>query len=213
MIKKSRILQIANLWRCIPAYFLVFTISSDVRNLITDELYYWKKCAQRLENTKFDLFCGLMLDLKEYRSLLQYRISVWGGGKIRKIILKVLFPGMETLYINTPEIGPRLFIQHGFATNISALKIGSDCWINQQVTIGYTFDKKPPTIGNGVRISAGAKVIGDIKIEDNVIIAANAAVVKDIEENDIVGGVPAKKIGVNIEHKLYVNTKNKEEIL
>lgn len=211
MIKKSRILQIANLWRCIPAYFLVFTISSDVRNLITDELYYWKKCAQRLENTKFDLFCGLMLDLKEYRSLLQYRISVWGG--IRKIILKVLFPGMETLYINTPEIGPRLFIQHGFATNISALKIGSDCWINQQVTIGYTFDKKPPTIGNGVRISAGAKVIGDIKIEDNVIIAANAAVVKDIEENDIVGGVPAKKIGVNIEHKLYVNTKNKEEIL
>ena len=192
--------------------FLVFTISSDVRNLITDELYHWKKCAQRLENTKFDLFCGLMLDLKEYRSLLQYRISV-GGGKIRKIILKVLFPGMETLYINTPEIGPRLFIQHGFATNISALKIGSDCWINQQVTIGYTFNKKPPTIGNGVRISAGAKVIGNIKIEDNVIIAANAAVVKDIEENDIVGGVPAKKIGVNIEHKLYVNTKNKEEIL
>ena len=79
MIKKSRILQIANLWRCIPAYFLVFTISSDVRNLITDELYHWKKCAQRLENTKFDLFCGLRLDLKEYRSLLQYRISVGGG--------------------------------------------------------------------------------------------------------------------------------------
>lgn len=59
--------------------FLVFTISSDVRNLITDGLYHWKKCAQRLENTKFDLFCGLMLDLKEYRSLLQYRISVGGG--------------------------------------------------------------------------------------------------------------------------------------
>ena len=59
--------------------FLVFTRSSDVRNLITDELYHWKKCAQRLENTKFDLFCGLMLDLKEYRSLLQYRISVGGG--------------------------------------------------------------------------------------------------------------------------------------
>ncbi len=61
--------------------FLVFTISSDVRNLITDELYHWKKCAQRLENTKFDLFCGLMLDLKEYRSLLQYRISVGGNTK------------------------------------------------------------------------------------------------------------------------------------
>ena len=63
--------------------FLVFTISSDVRNLITDELYHRKKCAQRLENTKFDLFCGLMLDLKEYRSLLQYRISV--GGEYEKL--------------------------------------------------------------------------------------------------------------------------------
>ena len=90
MIKKSRILQIANLWRCIPAYFLVFTISSDVRNLITDELYHWKKCAQRLENIKFDLFCGLMLDLKEYRSLLQYRISV--GGENTKNYIESSFP-------------------------------------------------------------------------------------------------------------------------
>lgn len=104
---------------------------------------------------------------------------------------------METLYINTPEIGPRLFIQHGFATNISAKKIGSDCWINQQVTIGYTFAPEPPIIGNGVRISAGAKVLGQIEIGDNAIIAANAAVVKDVGENEVVGGVPAKTIGEN----------------
>ena len=110
---------------------------------------------------------------------------------------------METLYINIPEIGPRLFIQHGFATNISAKKIGSDCWINQQVTIGYTFAPEPPIIGNGVRISAGAKVLGQIEIGDNAIIAANAAVVKDVGENEVVGGVPAKTIGENVKHKLY----------
>ena len=84
---------------------------------------------------------------------------------------------METLYINTPKIGPRLFIQHGFATNISAKQIGSDCWINQQVTIGYTFAPDPPIIGNGVRVSAGAKVVGNITIGDNAIIAANAAII------------------------------------
>lgn len=120
-----------------------------------------------------------------------------------KLLLKILFPGMETLYINTPEIGPRLFIQHGFATNISAKQIGSDCWINQQVTIGYTFAPEPPIIGNGVRVSAGAKVVGNITIGDNAIIAANAAVVKDVRENEVVGGVPAKIIGENVEHKLY----------
>lgn len=102
-------------------------------------------------------------------------------------MLKVLFPGMETLYINTPKIGPRLFIQHGFATNISAKQIGSDCWINQQVTIGYTFAPDPPIIGNGVRVSAGAKVIGNITIGDNAIIAAritfaNISLLQELEE-------------------------------
>ena len=120
-------------------------------------------------------------------------------------MLKLLFPGMDILYINTPEIGPRLFIQHGFATNISAKRIRSDCWINQQVTIGYTFDSEPPVISNGVRISAGAKVLGKIEIGDNEIIAANAAVVKSVEENMVVGGVPAKIIGENSKHKLFVD--------
>lgn len=110
---------------------------------------------------------------------------------------------METLYITTPQIGPRLYIQHGFAIMISAKSIGSDCWINQQVTIGYTFAHEPPVIGNGVRISAGAKVVGNITIGDNAIVAANAAVVKDVSENSIVGGVPAKVIGENKEHRLF----------
>lgn len=96
-----------------------------------------------------------------------------------------------------------MFIQHGFSTWVSAKSIGCDCWINQQVTIGYTFDAEPPVIGNGVRISAGAKVVGKITVGDNAIVAANAAVVKDVAENMIVGGVPAKVIGENKVHKLY----------
>ncbi len=101
---------------------------------------------------------------------------------MRKEIVKILFPGMSTLYINTSDIGPRLYIQHGFLTIISAKKIGSNCWINQQVTIGYSFAPESPTIGNGVRISAGAKVLGQITIDDNLIVTANAAVVKNIEK-------------------------------
>ena len=120
-----------------------------------------------------------------------------------RLLLKLLFPPLDSLFIACQKIGPRLFIQHGFSTYIAARSIGSDCWINQQVTIGYTFDPDPPVIGNGVRISAGAKVVGDITLGDNIIVAANAAVVKDVPENAIVGGVPAKVIGINSTHKLH----------
>lgn len=142
-----------------------------------------------------------MLERKEYRSLLHYRLR--GVGTLRREIVKLLFPGMDTLYINISNIGPRLYLQHGFSTIISAKEISSDCWINQQVTIGYSFAPEDPIIGNGVRISAGAKVIGQIKVGDNAIVAANAAVVKNVENNQIVGGVPAKVIGYNDDHKLY----------
>lgn len=200
MSKKMRMLQILNLWRLIPAYLIV--CASNNKAIIFEEIQHWKKCTGRTEKAGFDIFSSLMLELKEYRTLLQYRL-----GGYSKLLLKMLFPGMDTLYINTPEIGPRLFIQHGFATNISAKRIGSDCWINQQVTIGYTFDSEPPVIGNGVRISAGAKVLGQIEIGDNAIIGANAAVVKSVEENMIVGGVPAKIIGENSKHKLFIGDK------
>ena len=200
MSKKMRMLQILNLWRLIPAYLIV--CASNNKSIIFEEIQHWKKCTGRTEKAGFDIFSSLMLELKEYRTLLQYRL-----GGYSKLLLKMLFPGMDTLYINTPEIGPMLFIQHGFATNISAKRIGSDCWINQQVTIGYTFDSEPPVIGNGVRISAGAKVLGQIEIGDNAIIGANAAVVKSVEENMIVGGVPAKIIGENSKHKLFIGDK------
>lgn len=59
-------------------------------------------------------------------------------------------------------------------------------------------------IGNEVRISAGAKVVGQINLEDDCIVAANAVVVKDVHEGEIVGGVPAKVIGKNIEYELYL---------
>jgi serine O-acetyltransferase len=67
---------------------------------------------------------------------------------------------MNTLFIYTKDIGPGLYIQHGFATIISAKSIGKDCWINQQVTIGYSNATDCPVVGvpayivkrNGVKV-------------------------------------------------------------
>lgn len=49
-------------------------------------------------------------------------------------------------------------------------------------------------MANNVVICTGARIIGKISIGDNVITGANAVVVKDIPKNEVVGGVPAKKI-------------------
>ena len=61
-----------------PAYICVFTCKKSISDIITDELYYWKICDQRKEESKFDLFSALIIERKEYRSLLQYRLRRGG---------------------------------------------------------------------------------------------------------------------------------------
>ena len=99
----------------------------------------------------------------------------------------LFFKKQQSLYIATASIGWNLIIQHGFSTVIAAKSIGYNCWINQQVTIGYSFEENPPTIGNGCIVCAGAKVIGDVKLGDNAIVGANAVVTHDVLENEVVG--------------------------
>lgn len=84
MSKKMRMLQILNLWRLIPAYLVV--CASNNKTIIFEEIQHWKKCTRRTEKARFDIFSSLMLELKEYRTLLQYRL---GGGQ--KIIAKNVF--------------------------------------------------------------------------------------------------------------------------
>lgn len=79
---------------------------------------------------------------------------------------------------------------------IACKHIGKNCWINQQVTIGYSDATNCPYIGNDVQIKAGAKVIGNVNVGDDVIIGANAVVVKDVPSHSIVVGIPARIIKV-----------------
>ncbi|KGN34565.1 serine acetyltransferase [Knoellia sinensis KCTC 19936] len=91
-------------------------------------------------------------------------------------------------------MGPGLFIQHGFATIIAAESIGANCWINQQVTIGYSSRTDCPVIQDNVVIAAGAKVIGSVTVGHDAVIGANAVVVKDVDPDCTVVGVPARVV-------------------
>jgi acetyltransferase len=74
------------------------------------------------------------------------------------------------------------------------VRIGKLCTIFQDVTLGQNKGGYP-VIGDNVIIYSGAKIIGNISIGNNAIIGANAVVVKDVSDNMIMGGIPAKVIG------------------
>ena len=80
--------------------------------------------------------------------------------------------------------------------------VGDNCTIYHDVTLGQSRDKFPK-LGDHVIVYAGAKIMGNVKIGNNAIIGANAVVVKDVLDNQIVGGVPAKVIGVNSDGKEF----------
>lgn len=87
----------------------------------------------------------------------------------------------------------------------SDAKIGNDCIIAQQVTIGGRSKLDGvPIIGNNVYLGAGSKVLGPVNIGDDVVIGANAVVLKSISTGCIVAGVPARIIRENIKMHDYV---------
>ena len=77
--------------------------------------------------------------------------------------------------------------------------VGKNCMIGQGVTIGGKSGwYEVPVIGDNVIINAGAKVIGPVRIGDNVEIGANSVVVKDVPSNCVVAGIPARILRSNM---------------
>ena len=96
------------------------------------------------------------------------------------------------------KIGRRFVIDHGTGVVIGeTTEIGDDVLIYQGVTLGGTgkdCGKRHPTIGNGVMIGAGAKVLGPFKIGDHALIAAGAVVLEEVPPNSTAVGVPARVV-------------------
>ena len=150
----------------------------------------WKNVLNLNGNEK-QVLKHLLSHYKEFRNLFVLRNT---SRRIFCRMIKLLYPPLDSLYIMTNNIGGGLYIQHGFSTYIAAEAIGENCWINQQVTIGYRDNTTAPVIGNNVTITCGAKVLGPITVGDNSIIGANAVVIKDVEAGAVMGGVPARRL-------------------
>lgn len=93
--------------------------------------------------------------------------------------------------------------------------IGENCRIGHQVKMLRRFPYKHcAKIGNNVYISSGAVIVGNVIIEDNCIIGANAVVTKSIPAGSIVGGIPAKIIGYtkDLDYNIFDNEKERDGI-
>jgi serine O-acetyltransferase len=182
--------------RLLPHYIL-FCCHSN-KKIIHYDVERWLKLTNSGKNIHFG-FITIMTIYPEYRNLFYKRI-----GPVY-LMINWLCPKMNTLFILTNDIGPGLFIQHGFATIIAAKSIGRDCWINQQVTIGFSNKTDNPVLGDNVVINAGAKVIGKVNMGNNSHVGANAVVVKNVPDNCTVVGVPAyiiRRNGMKVKEEL-----------
>ncbi|MEJ2296255.1 MAG: serine O-acetyltransferase, partial [Candidatus Lokiarchaeota archaeon] len=85
-------------------------------------------------------------------------------------------------------------IDHGAGVVIGeTAEVGNTCTVSSGVVLGGTSlrqEKRHPTLGNNVVVGSGAKILGPVKIGDNVRIGANSVVINDVPPNSVVVGVP-----------------------
>ena len=95
-------------------------------------------------------------------------------------------------------LGKRIFFDHGMGIVVGeTAEIGDDCVIYHGVTLGGVTTekgKRHPTLKNNVTVGAGAKILGNITVGNNVKIGANSVVLKDVPDNAVAVGIPARII-------------------
>jgi serine O-acetyltransferase len=111
-----------------------------------------------------------------------------------------MMTGIEVHY--SAEVGPSLYFAHcGSIIIAMRTKIGSHASIHQEVTFGgggkHNVENGFPTVGDYVYVGAGAKIIGNVKIGNDVMIGCNAVVVKDIPDHATAVGVPARVVNMD----------------
>lgn len=179
-------------------YFPIIRLyqKSPNKSDIDADMDYWLKKMNINNNSKNNVqkLVFLLLFRKQFRNLLFYRLQV------HSYALKLLCPPDETLTIADDcgtILGGGIYFNHAFSTIIECAGIGKNCEFLQLTTIGVKASNRHnerPLIGNNVYMGANVTCIGGITIGDNAIIAAGSVVVKDVPENAVVAGNPAKVI-------------------
>lgn len=169
-------------------HILVFSLqSSQTKELIRSDVEEMNSRGKRKKGLGYYLLMH-----KPYRNLYYSRV-----GSISSLLRLFLSP-YPLFKIGVQKIGGGCFVlNHPYGTIINCKSIGKNFTVCQLTTIGnalHGHNELVPTIGDNVSIGANATIIGDITIGNNVIIGAGSVVVKDVPDNCVVAGNPAKVI-------------------
>lgn len=133
-----------------------------------------------------------------FRTLLFHRLSHGTSfDRVAAGLLKRAMPGERTLELGCERIGGGLRVAHGYSTVIYAERMGRDCTVHQNVTVGLSHVGRVdrwPVIGDRVFIGAGAAVLGGVTLGDDCVVGANAVVTRDVAPGVTVAGVPARPV-------------------
>ncbi len=141
-------------------------------------------------------------------AILMHRLAhrLWRGGmRYPARLLSFLTRLVTNIDIHPgARIGRRFFIDHGAGVVVGeTAEIGSDVTLYHGVTLGGTTwnkGKRHPTLGDGVIVGAGAKILGAICLGARVRVGANSVVVKDVPADRTVVGIPGKVVRIDDPH-------------
>lgn len=143
-------------------------------------------------------------------AVIVYRIGHWAWTRkspVARAVALLLYAclAFPVRWISKVSIHPRVRIGPGFVIHnfsgvyIDAERIGDNFTINQGVCVAADWTcRGRPILGNDVFLGAGAAVLGEVEIGDNVVVAANALVLKRVASNCLVAGVPSMTVMRNL---------------
>ena len=168
-------------------HLLLFWLSNKKKEIKCDVAKNSRMYSIKLNNHLSLLF---LLHVNSYfRTLFYFRI-----GKGISCLISWYRPGNRYFNIaNSTQLGAGVSLHHPYGTILNAEKIGDNFSCLQLTTIGASY-KGSPKIGDNVSVAANVVIVGDVTIGNNVEIGAGSVVVKDIPDNVLAAGNPARVI-------------------
>ena len=173
-------------WLYIP-HIIIYVILGKKKLIVSDIEGLKKQVNISLPNWLAVLY--FLHNNRYYRKAFYFRI-----GPALSLLIGWWRPGDSSFIIpDSTKIGKGLYFAHPYSTVLNAESIGDNFSCIHCTTLGKK-DGTRPVIGDNVMIGCHACIIGGVHIGNNVIIGAGAVVVKDVPDNCVVAGNPAKII-------------------